>query len=55
MSVVLACALGSTSFRAALVDADGVSRAESVVPAPTAIDTAETSEIDAADAVERMR
>ncbi len=49
MSVVLACDLGSTSFRAALVDADGVFCAESVVPAPTAIDTAQNSEIDAAE------
>ena len=47
MSVVLACDLGGTSFRAALIDADGVTRAESMILGPTAIDRMGWSEIDA--------
>jgi xylulokinase len=47
MSVVLACDLGGTSFRAALIDADGVTRAEAMILGPTAIDRMGRSEIDA--------
>lgn len=47
MSVVLACDLGGTSFRAALVDARGVTLAEAVVPGPTPIDRMGWSEVDA--------
>lgn len=47
MSVVLACDLGGTSFRAALVDATGVTLAESVIQGPTIIDRLGWSEIDA--------
>ncbi|MBD3846192.1 FGGY-family carbohydrate kinase [Bosea sp. SSUT16] len=47
MSVVLACDLGGTSFRAALVDAQGRTRAESVIIGPTLIDRMGWSEVDA--------
>ncbi len=47
MSVVLACDLGGTSFRAALIDAAGVTRAQSTILGPTAIDRMGWSEIDA--------
>ena len=47
MSVVLACDLGGTNFRAALVDGSGVVRAECTVPGPAASDHASGSEIDA--------
>jgi xylulokinase len=47
MSVVLACDLGGTSFRAALIDAAGVTRAQSMILGPTAIDRMGWSEIDA--------
>ncbi|TCR62933.1 FGGY-family carbohydrate kinase [Bosea sp. BK604] len=47
MSVVLACDLGGTSFRAALVDAAGATLAEAVVPGPAARDRMGWSEIDA--------
>ena len=38
MSVVLACDLGGTSFRAALIDESGVTRAQAMILGPTAID-----------------
>lgn len=47
MSVVLACDLGGTSFRAALIDERGVTQAESMILGPTAIDRMGWSEIDA--------
>ncbi|UZF90984.1 xylulokinase [Bosea sp. NBC_00550] len=47
MSVVLACDLGGTSFRAALVDAQGRTLAESVIIGPTLIDRMGWSEVDA--------
>jgi xylulokinase len=47
MSVVLACDLGGTSFRAALIDSDGVTRAAAMILGPTAIDRMGWSEIDA--------
>lgn len=47
MSVVLACDLGGTSFRAALVDAQGVTLAESMIPGPAGLDRMGWSEIDA--------
>lgn len=47
MSVVLACDLGGTSFRAALVDETGATLAESVIAGPTPIDRLGWSEIDA--------
>lgn len=47
MSVVLACDLGGTSFRAALVDAQGRIRAQSGVPGPASVDVAGSSEVDA--------
>jgi xylulokinase len=47
MSVVLACDLGGTSFRAALVDAQGVTLAESTIPGPASLDRMGWSEIDA--------
>ncbi|MDR6869296.1 xylulokinase [Bosea sp. BE125] len=46
MSVVLACDLGGTSFRAALVDAQGATLAESMIPGPTSLDRIGWSEID---------
>lgn len=49
MSVVLAFDLGGTSFRAALIDARGVTRAESTIFGPTIIDRLGWSEIDAND------
>lgn len=47
MSVVLACDLGGTSFRAALIDETGVIRAQEMILGPTAIDRMGWSEIDA--------
>ncbi|HEV7339533.1 MAG TPA: FGGY-family carbohydrate kinase [Bosea sp. (in: a-proteobacteria)] len=47
MSVVLACDLGGTSFRAALVDAQGRIRAQSAIPGPVSVDAAGASEIEA--------
>lgn len=47
MSVVLACDLGGTSFRAALVDAQGNIRALSAITGPISIDRMGWSEIDA--------
>ncbi|HEY5796145.1 MAG TPA: FGGY-family carbohydrate kinase [Bosea sp. (in: a-proteobacteria)] len=47
MSVVLACDLGGTSFRAALIDKAGMTRAESMILGPSAIDRMGWSEIDA--------
>lgn len=47
MSVVLACDLGGTSFRAALIDESGVTRAQAMILGPTAIDRMGWSEIDA--------
>lgn len=47
MSVVLACDLGGSSFRAALVDDNGDVRAEASVAAPVAIERAGASDIDA--------
>ncbi len=47
MSVVLACDLGGTSFRAALVDAQGATLAESMISGPTSLDRMGRSEIDA--------
>lgn len=49
MSVVLACDLGGTSFRAALVDAQGAVLAESSIPAPVPRERMGWSEIDADD------
>ncbi|SEG34156.1 xylulokinase [Bosea lathyri] len=46
MSVVLACDLGGTSFRAALIDAHGVTLAESTIPGPASTDRMGGSEID---------
>ncbi len=46
MSVVLACDLGGTSFRAALVDEAGAIRAEKALPGPASIDIDGGSEID---------
>ena len=48
MSVVLACDLGGTSFRAALIDAHGVTLAESTIPGPASTDHMGGSEIDPA-------
>lgn len=47
MSVVLACDLGGTSFRAALIDGAGRTLADSTIPGPTPIDRMGWSEIDA--------
>ncbi len=47
MSVVLACDLGGTSFRAVLVDDEGVARAECASAGPTVMDDGPRSEIDA--------
>jgi xylulokinase len=47
MSVVLACDLGGTSFRAALVDAKGAVLAESMAPGPFSRDEGGISEIEA--------
>lgn len=49
MSVVLACDLGGTSFRAALIDAQGATRAETVILGPMAADRLGWSEIDATE------
>ncbi len=49
MTVVLACDLGGTSFRAALVEADGAMLAEARILGPTLIDRLGWSEVDAAD------
>src|SRR5258708_12408180 len=46
MRTVLACDLGGTSFRAALVNALGQTVAEQTVPGPTANDRLGWSEID---------
>ncbi len=48
MSVILACDLGGTSFRAALVDDTGAVRAACAGAGPPAVDRGEASEIDAA-------
>lgn len=47
MSVVLACDLGGTSFRAALIDRQGRTLVESVILGPTLIDRMGWSEVDA--------
>lgn len=47
MSTVLACDLGGSSFRAALIDAQGATLAESAVSGPAHLDDAGHSEIDA--------
>jgi xylulokinase len=49
VSVVLACDLGGTSFRAALIDRDGTTVAEHAVASPTGTDRPGWSEIDPAD------
>jgi xylulokinase len=46
MSVVLACDLGGSSFRAALVDEQGATLAESMIPGPASLDKMNRSEID---------
>jgi xylulokinase len=46
MSLILACDLGGTSFRAALIDAAGVTLAESMLPGPESRDENGRSEID---------
>jgi len=46
MSLILACDLGGTSFRAALIDAAGATLAESSRPAPESRDENGRSEID---------
>ena len=48
MSVVLACDLGSTSFRAALVGEDGTTRAQHVIGMTTQADSSGRAEIDPA-------
>jgi xylulokinase len=47
VSVVLACDLGGTSFRAALVDGNGQVLAQSAIPGPASLDAAGSSEIEA--------
>lgn len=47
MSIVLACDLGGTSFRAALVDARGGILVQKAIAGPASIDAAGASEIDA--------
>ncbi|KUL93122.1 carbohydrate kinase [Bosea sp. WAO] len=47
MSVVLACDLGGTSFRAALVDGNGQVLAQNAIPGPASRDVAGSSEIEA--------
>lgn len=47
MSVVLACDLGGTSFRAALVDATGATLAKAAVPGAALLDQSGLSEVDA--------
>lgn len=47
MSFVLACDLGGTSFRAALIDEAGATRAETTILGPTTIDRLGWSEVDA--------
>jgi xylulokinase len=47
MSIVLACDLGGTSFRAGLVDRAGVVLAQAVTPSPQAVGEGGRSEIDA--------
>lgn len=49
MNTVLACDLGGTSFRAALIDEAGVTRAESVILGPAIADRMGASEVDADD------
>lgn len=49
LKVVLACDLGGTSFRAALVDAQGVVHAQSVVPTAATVGRMGWSEFDATD------
>jgi xylulokinase len=46
MSVILACDLGGTSFRAALVDAAGRIRARHVIVMPVPVETGGAAEID---------
>ena len=46
MSLILACDLGGTSFRAALIDAAGATLAESILPGPGSRDENGRSEID---------
>lgn len=48
MSIVLACDLGSTSFRAALVGEDGTTRARQAIGMTTRADSAGRAEIDPA-------
>lgn len=47
MSVVLACDLGGSSFRAALIDDRGMTRAEHAVPGPALNDHLDRSEVTA--------
>ena len=47
MSVVLACDLGGSSFRAALVDRHGETRAEHAVAGPALDDHLDRSEVTA--------
>jgi len=47
MSVVLACDLGGTSFRAALVDDTGATRAEATIRGPVILDRMGGAEVDA--------
>ncbi|WP_306223678.1 xylulokinase [Bosea beijingensis] len=47
MSMVLACDLGGSSFRAALIDGHGVTRAEHAVPGPLLNDHLDRSEVSA--------
>jgi xylulokinase len=46
MKTVLACDLGGTSFRAALIDEAGVAHAEWMIPGPVSRDCAGASEVD---------
>jgi xylulokinase len=47
MSLVLACDLGGTSFRAALIDAAGITRAEATIRGPVILDRMGGAEVDA--------
>jgi xylulokinase len=47
MNVVLACDLGGTNFRAALIDVEGVTHAEQVIACPEISDEHGSAEVDA--------
>ncbi|MBN9446149.1 MAG: carbohydrate kinase, partial [Bosea sp.] len=47
MSVVLACDLGGSSFRAALIDRSGATQAECAIPGPVLDDQLDRSEVAA--------